>query len=592
MPRYRYWHITDESFGIRSQQTTSVSVCPYTHFPDGTAWTDEIFGVLPSGCDTVPYPATRNTVVPITTRTATSYAGSVDGRTWNNWFVEPIEHQCYDLYQELPIFVQDLAGTVRVGWLYHQEFSTLSESVVGVRRHINFDGGRNDCVVDPYSNYVQKPGTNDWYGIDLSGRLFLLESTGKVTTLAGKVTSKAITPLQDDTATLFQIEAFNKVTVGTFDTFWLAPNDLCVDTTNSNIIYVADSQNHRITRTDLSANPVTTVTYAGSVGNFGHVDGDRLTTALFNNPTSVSMAGIDLYVTDFGGSGGGASFLREIDTVTGAVTTFPANPAVAQALAVRPDQNTDLIFVQQGTKTLHRLTKATNVNTTLQTFSPANGFGGTTGSWLWLDVDTAGTCGPIGDIFVVYSVGSGRAELWRMDGNGQNAVHAGGSGPVFQGPVTLALDVGGHYTWALGLSRTEARLITSGFGSMGAQVIRRKVAGDPNYTNFLSNDFSHWLNGHNIYCRGTVVGGPTRPSFALLRGLEGFGYLGLPTFDELAFLDDNTLAAYIQAGMGGGTPRPEITGTNLCDLIFYIRMQSIRGIQEELTFAGLACSQP
>jgi len=99
----------------------------------------------------------------------------------------------------------------------------------------------------------------------------------------------------------------------------------------------------------------------------------------------------------------------------------------------------------------------------------------------------------------------------------------------------------------------------------------------------LNNDYSYWLNGQNIYTRGTIAGGPARPSFVLLRGLNGLGALGLPNFDEMAYWSDAQLADYIHAGMGGGVQRPEITGGNLCDLIFYIRMTSIRAMREELS---------
>src|SRR5262245_41652715 len=160
-----------------------VQVCPYKHYPDGSTWD---YG---AACDTVPYPAPRPTSVPWVTKPSPSWAGSMTGRDWNQWFIEPVEHQIHDLYEELPMFVRRPDGSVAVGWKYDQVCcADIVDSVRGVVRHVNYDGPRNDVMVSPYSTYAQKPGTSDWYGIDISGRLFLLEANGNVTTLAGPVT--------------------------------------------------------------------------------------------------------------------------------------------------------------------------------------------------------------------------------------------------------------------------------------------------------------------------------------------------------------------------------------------------------------------
>lgn len=564
-----------------------VQVCPYKHYPDATPWS---YG---PACDTVPYPAPRPTSVPWVTRNSPSWAGSVTGRDWNQWFIEPVEHQAHDLYEELPMFVRRADGSVAVGWKYDQVYSNVADSVDGVTRHVNYDGPRNDALVSPYSTYAQKPGTNDWYGIDIAGRLVLLEANGTVTTLAGPVTRRDVVPLQDPlsptgvgstTVSTAQIVAANKVTIGSFEGGLLfnGPSDLAVDPTNASILYVADSLNHRIAKVDLSTTPVSVTTYAGTPHVAGQVDGPRLQ-ARFNMPTSVAFGATgDLYVTDNGRPGA----VREIEPDTGLVSTLPASPAVNQPLVVRVDPQGDFVIAQSSTKTVHRLSKTTGAYTQL---GPS--FGATLDSWIWLDVDRAGTMGPVGDILVAFSVGQGRAEIWRLSADGTTVrQHAGGTGPLYQGPLSIVVDAGGHYSWAIAVSSTEARMITSGFGSLGVSVWRRLLPGDPTYRSFLNNDYSFWLNGQNIYTRGTIAGGPTRPSFVLLRGLNGLGALGLPNFDEMAYWSDAQLADYIHAGMGGEVSRPEITGGNLCDLIFYIRMTSIRAMREELSRG--ACTLP
>src|SRR2546427_4211309 len=41
------------------------------------------------------------------------------------------------------------------------------------------------------------------------------------------------------------------------------------------------------------------------------------------------------------------------------------------------------------------------------------------------------------------------------------------AGPLYQGPLSIVVDAGGHYSWAIAVSSIEARMITSGFGSLG-----------------------------------------------------------------------------------------------------------------------------
>ena len=493
-----------------------VQVCPYTHFPDGLPW------AFSPGCDTVPYPAPRPVAVPWVTKTSPSWAGSVTGRDWNQWFIEPVEHQIHDLYEELPMFVRKADGSVTVGWKYDQIIADAVHSVDGVTRHVNYDGPRNDAFVSPYSTYAQKPGTNDWYGIDLAGRLFLLEADGTVTTLAGPVTRRDVVPLQDPlnpggvaTVSTAQIVAANKVTIGSFEGGLLfnGPTDLAVDPANASVLYVADSLNHRIARVDLSATPVSVTTHAGTPLVSGHVDGPRLLSQ-FNMPTSVAFAANgDLYVADNGSPGA----VREIEAGTGLVGTLPASPGVSQPMVVRVDPQGDLVIAQSSTKTVHRLSKATGAYTQL-----GLSFGSTLDTWIWLDVDRAGTMGPIGDIFVAFSVGQGVSEIWRLSPDGTTVrQRAAGTGPLYQGPLSIVVDAGGHYSWAIAVSSTEARMITSGFGSLGVSAWRRLLPGDPTYRSFLNNDFNAWVNGKSIYTNGTITGGPARPSFVLLRGYNG-----------------------------------------------------------------------
>jgi hypothetical protein len=82
-----------------------------------------------------------------------------------------------------------------------------------------------------------------------------------------------------------------------------------------------------------------------------------------------------------------------------------------------------------------------------------------------------------------------------------------------------------------------------------------------------------------------------RPSFATLFGEMGDNGLGLPTFNDMNATyatdgdpmtvhtsNDGTLAWFIQSGMNGLTvARPEITGNDLVNLMYFIRRSSMIG---------------
>jgi len=73
---------------------------------------------------------------------------------------------------------------------------------------------------------------------------------------------------------------------------------------------------------------------------------------------------------------------------------------------------------------------------------------------------------------------------------------------------------------------------------------------------------------------GTVPNFPfgSRPSYAAVHGFEGHGDLGnVLNFDDLVSMSDAQLASYLQSGAQGLVPRPELTGNDLRNVIYYIR---------------------
>ena len=230
-------------------------------------------------------------------------------------------------------------------------------------------------------------------------------------------------------------------------------------------------------------------------------------------------------------------------------------------------------------------------------------------SWMWIDVDKAGTCGPVDDIIILRSVGgftqapspppdphfSGDAasNSWRMSLDGTYSKDFTGVGYVMPtaSPAPMSMGTFGHYPWAVTMSRTQARMIGNGFANPGAALWRPITRSDPVVDiNGAGLDRYMYFWGQYIWRTGTASGRGnsqfpwnSRPSFWCLRGPAGNAHLGLwsgkNTFEDLnaTYPSDTDLANYIRSGMGGSVPRPEITGNDMRDLIYFIRRSTQAG---------------
>lgn len=136
-------------------------------------------------------------------------------------------------------------------------------------------GQRGAGDVSPYSSFVADPRGSGWLGVDVSGSVFTLGVNGTVKALFGPWNSRRwerscvschtnTTPKppghddptlpphwwHDATASAAQFAA-DKEFVGTFDTHPNVVNDLAIDPADPDLIYLADTSNHRIARLDL-----------------------------------------------------------------------------------------------------------------------------------------------------------------------------------------------------------------------------------------------------------------------------------------------------------------------------------------------------
>jgi hypothetical protein len=235
-------------------------------------------------------------------------------------------------------------------------------------------------------------------------------------------------------------------------------------------------------------------------------------------------------------------------------------------------------------------------------------------AWQWLDVDTVGACGPVDDIIMV-QIGAAGWQRLSLDGTYTGYWANGSAGHLSEASpgILTVYSGGGHYPWALSFAKKSGRMIMNGIGTNTSRPmhIRQPTETDISTSQAFYQGLS--LNyGQLIWETGTVVGGipavngslpnyvgvwpwGIRPSFSNLRGPKCFHHLGCfstghNTMDELYSLPDGTpdlepgdpsnagtLVAYIQAGMESGVPRPEITGRDMVQLIYFLRRDTSQG---------------
>jgi hypothetical protein len=250
--------------------------------------------------------------------------------------------------------------------------------------------------------------------------------------------------------------------------------------------------------------------------------------------------------------------------------------------------------------------------------------GQTSASWFQIDCDNrslvpsgsvndpgAGCIGPVDDIIISHSSSSLINILWRLSWDGTRSQPWSKQDLGFGSaqPLNWNTNAGtGHYPWTTAISRSQGRFLGSGLSDIGVTSLRIKnpaydIDGDAGGTNY---NIMAATRGYAIYTHGAAVDwvwtnqppiwpfgmrpcmwslhGPT--GFQLLFGLSattingsGVSNSNTESIDALVtqFPTDAALGAFIQAGFGGSVPRPEITGDDLKDLIYWIRRSSQHG---------------
>jgi hypothetical protein len=549
----------------------------------------------PPVLDWVTYPGTPqwNTVHPYPYKFVPP-SNNVALRNPYAWFVEGLTENPHHLYTASPQFYTTQKGGVIVQGYLPGAGDSAENSVTAVSTHDNFDGGRDNNMVDPYSTIVASPDGSGWIGVDLANRVFKIALDGGVTTIAGY---KPFNMLQYDYRDLTISEQQWYVEGSQIAGLNLnMPTDLVFDPRNPSILYFADNQNHQVVKFNITT--LASSVYAGTTSVAGYQDGPALS-AKFNQPYSLTMAPDGtMYVADFNNSairkissdgatvstlvGGGKVPSQSIvaanrDSYSSATPVSFSSALIPYPQVIRLDSSGNIVLGEAVSQVVRYINLSAKTVTRIYAIKP---LGSSTHSWIWLDVDTIGTIGPKDDILLAVTTGfPGNTILRRLSIDGATVVNVGSDGgPLTDGQAQFVADPGSHYPWTVAISKTEGRFICAGFGTTGIMSWRTLQPTDPPYNVSLNN----YSNGRTIWLTGTVGGFPwgSRPAFSAIGGDRGVSHLGvIPSFDDLMtrYPDDASLGNYLQSGMGGSVPRPEITGNDLRDLIYFVRRNSLQG---------------
>lgn len=196
-------------------------------------------------------------------------------------------------------------------------------------------------------------------------------------------------------------------------------------------------------------------------------------------------------------------------------------------------------------------------------------------------VDRNGTFGPVDDIYAVRDHGVANTDLWRISGSAvydYGHIIPSGLGLCTVGDTQNCQDVFGHYMWVVECHPDEALLLTQGFADCYPTLIRPALASDAPEDVY---DHALMVRGAQIIQAGTTFAKPfgSQPTFTCLTSERGWSMLGC-TADFVAQMSYADAAAFVQKGMIGSFPRPEIVGYDLLAVLYLLYRSSQRFLKE------------
>jgi len=406
----------------------------------------------------------------------------------------------------------------------------------------------------------------------------------------------------------------------------LEPNDVIQDPrpTKANYLYVSDTLNHRVVRIDLRTGSYDT--YVGSIaGVSGYMDAAG-TAARFNEPWGLAMKPDGtLYVSDRMNHA-----IRVVNPSTRAVTTLfrsPLRPTSSVKVdqskrvpkingkyvlarddpgmstyrrdgtfsggtatliwpgSMRFDSSGDLVVYENVINSIRRISLSGS-RIDLLTYAPGEIVKYTTPYFGTVRVDTAGQCGPVDDIFYGSVSQRGNFRIFASGTTWTNVDLLGSWLKTRWRPSTTTGTADHREEWRGLFGLCGGGAIWTGDAWSG---VRRSTLRVPGVDRVMTADeLKYYRNGERIYWSGTVDNFPLRSSFKLVHPVDN--QLGGDTFDNFTSVTNSTLATRIKSnGWDSVTGvRPEITGKDLRDLLYYVRWSCGRCVEANYELTPIA----
>lgn len=488
--------------------------------------------------------------------TAPSFAGSATGRSWSQWFVEPLVHANSGLFAHGLTLCHARNGSMSVQKTYYQRGNTAEEVFQeGAQQNwLIYEGQRNANAISPYVTFTADNAGKGWWGIDLSGWVYYLHRDGRVGSAAGPQTV-----VEDG-----KIFCGERKSRGTFDKPFAMPLDIAENPVNPNVLFIADTGNNRIAKLTwkLESHVADSVIVTHASG--------------FNRPYALDVT-VDLatgecciiFVADRG-----TNSIKKI-AVDGTVSTVTTAADIAW---LRIDSKGNIVWLNNGTAQLNYFDLTTNTGRLIARLPSVIDAGP---AWKWCDIDRVGVLGPKDDILCVASQTTPSTPVRVSIDGTYSSVGPQGS-LLFSGRVNISgignmlKDWSGHYGWSMAISRTEARYVMMGVGSMGVFSVRRVRDADPKLFNTTA-----YNAGAAVFdcCTSTA-----NSSMRLFRGPRGFSRLGMINFDDVMDdMSDAEQTAYIKGGFGMTNLRP-LSDQNVKDFKYYACKNSKKGHFQECPY--------
>lgn len=192
-----------------------------------------------------------------------------------------------------------------------------------------------------------------------------------------------------------------------------------------------------------------------------------------------------------------------------------------------------------------------------------------------VSVDREGTLGPRDQFIVSKVVGENNntVVLFDPDGRYVGKPWGGNAGFASVGPVQWVAEPLGHYPWVAAFHPDQAVIMTQGLGNFAPFILRAPLATDPRYgyrPDLMEHGRAVVMAGGREYGRA--------PSFTAQISIGGGS--AIVDADEIAEMDWSASAAFIQAGMRGSRPRPDLTRYDVLAVQYWALRNSQRYLRE------------